>query len=111
MSDTITIKTEAWTNTAAELADLRAEARQLRRELGRYSMDAGHADHCRGLARAAVAALGLEWDDTAPVDITQAIAGLKADSELYQRGYDLIGAMDISNYLARCREAGQILEG
>lgn len=36
---------------------------------------------------------------------------LRGESDLYIRGYQLIGAMDISNYLARCQEAGKILEG
>lgn len=33
------------------------------------------------------------------------------EAELYRRGYDLIGAADISNYLARCEAAGKVLEG
>lgn len=35
------------------------------------------------------------------------IPGLKCDSELYERGYNMIGACDISNYLALCQEAGE----
>ena len=36
---------------------------------------------------------------------------LAGEAELYSRGYAAIGACDISNYLARCAEAGKVLEG
>ena len=36
--------------------------------------------------------------------------GLKAGDELYRRGYEAIGACDISNYLARCEAAGKLAE-
>lgn len=35
-------------------------------------------------------------------------AHLNAESELYHRAYDLIGACDIGNFLARCEAAGKI---
>lgn len=36
---------------------------------------------------------------------------LKAGDELYERGYKMIGACDIGNYLALCETAGKIGEG
>jgi hypothetical protein len=88
------------------------ERDRLRAELARYTDSAGGCDQNRHMANAAVAALGFpNRDEVSPTDIRQAIEALKSESELYQRGYDMIGAMDISNYLARCADAGRILEG
>lgn len=88
------------------------ERDRLREELGRYSDSAGRCDQNRHMADAAVAALGFpDRDEVSPSDIQQAIESMKAEAELYRRGYDMIGAMDVSNYLARCEDAGRILEG
>lgn len=38
------------------------------------------------------------------------VANLRAGDDLYTRGYGLIGACDISNYLALCQLAGDIGE-
>ncbi len=35
------------------------------------------------------------------------IKRLQGEADLYRRGYELIGACDISNYLALCEEAGK----
>ena len=35
-------------------------------------------------------------------------AQLEAEADLYRRGYELIGAADISNYLAKCQQARNI---
>lgn len=43
-----------------------------------WSHNRGLADHCHHLARSAVAALGLEWDQTSPSDLTREIENLRA---------------------------------
>ncbi len=63
------------------------------------------------VAEAAVKGLGLKQGDATPEDVSQVAAGLQAEAELYRRGYHLIGAADISNFLARCESAGNVLEG
>lgn len=59
-------------------APLRARVAELEAGLARYSMDAGHADQCRNVARAAVEALGMDWEETSPNDVTAAIKRLRA---------------------------------
>lgn len=44
------------------------------------------------------------------VGLSKEVVGLRADSELYQRGYKMIGACDISHYLALCETAGEVGE-
>jgi hypothetical protein len=36
--------------------------------------------------------------------LVEEIASLRSQADLYKRGYELIGAADISNYLALCAE-------
>jgi hypothetical protein len=55
-----------------------------------------------------------KWADHAECTVARLVAEvrrLSAEADLYRRGYDLIGACDISNYLARCAEAGKVLKG
>ena len=68
-------------------------------------------DDLQAVVDAAVKSLGLKKKCDTAEDVSQAIEGLGAEAELYRRGYHLIGACDISNYLARCEEAGKVLEG
>lgn len=44
------------------------------------------------------------------LELSTKVEELKGESELYNRGYNLIGACDISNYLAMCEIAGKIGE-
>lgn len=45
------------------------------------------------------------------IELHEDVKGLRIDGELYRRGYELIGACDIGNYLALCETAGNIGEG
>ena len=69
------------------------------------------AEVAEAIADSAVSGLGLKKEHATPTDVKEVIAGLQAEAELYRRGYDLIGAADISNYLARCEAAGKTIEG
>ncbi len=62
------------------------------------------------IAHAVVTALGLKDPQGAAGDVSSAIASLQAEAELYRRGYEAIGACDISNFLALCAIAGRIGE-
>ena len=69
------------------------------------------AEVSEAVAEAAVSGLGLKKDYATPEDVKQVVAGVQAEADLYRRGYTLIGACDIGNYLARCESAGKVLEG
>lgn len=69
------------------------------------------------IAHAVVSSLGLKESHQTAEDVSQVIDLLKAEAELYRheaelyrRGYQLIGACDIGNYLARCEEGGKVME-
>ncbi len=68
------------------------------------------AEVAESVAEAAVTSLGLKPEHATAADVTHVVACLQGEADLYRRGYHLIGACDISNYLARCAEAGMILE-
>ena len=68
------------------------------------------AEVAESVAEAAVKSLGLKKENATPKDVAEVIAMLQAEAELYRRGYHLIGACDIGNYLARCAEAGETSE-
>lgn len=68
------------------------------------------AEAAEALVQAVVSGLGLKQKHVTPADVKEVIAGLQAEAELYRRGYHLIGACDIGNYLARCAEAGETSE-
>jgi hypothetical protein len=46
---------------------------------------------------------GRDWS---LVQILRAFIRVQAEAELYRRGYDLMGAADISEYLAKCETCG-----
>jgi len=52
---------------------LKERVGQLERELKRYAMSPGAADQCYWVAHQAAESLGLEWEDTAAVDVREAI--------------------------------------
>jgi len=68
------------------------------------------AEVAEAVAEAAVAGLGLKKEHATPTDVAEVITGLQAEAELYRRGYHLIAACDIGNYLARCAHGGETME-
>ena len=67
-------------------------------------------DDLQAVVDATVKGLGLKRGNVTPADVKEVIAGLQAEAELYRRGFHLIGACDIGNYLARCAHGGETME-